>query len=60
MITSIKKNLKFFYKNFVIFIFTQIYKKPRLIKRSKKDQSIEEYEIILDKMRNGPGRPAPA
>ena len=49
MITSIKKNLKSFYKNFVIFIFSQIYKKPRLIKRSKKDQSIEEYEIILDK-----------
>ena len=38
MITSIKKNLKFFYKNFVIFIFSQIYKKPQLIKRSKKDQ----------------------
>ena len=49
MITSIKKNLKSFYKNFVIFIFSQIYKKPQLIKRSKKDQSIEEYEIILDK-----------
>tara|TARA_B100001063_G_C16683156_1_gene512915 strand:- start:40 stop:1161 length:1122 start_codon:yes stop_codon:yes gene_type:complete len=49
MIDLVKKNLKFFYKNLLIYFFSKFYGKPKLIKKNAKDQFIQEHEIILEK-----------
>lgn len=48
MINLIKENLKSFYKNFIIFTFNLLNAKPKLIKKGLKDNSVEEYKVLLD------------